>query len=181
MWKSLALLTVVLIMATSVTAQTTQPAIQELPAVELAGIATFGTPSSGIFGQLWQHWPANVDNQPGVSTTPYCYGLALMLPTSEKKGEYSYMACGKVEDAAKAPKHLLHYSVPAGTFAIFKIEGGVPEGLPNLGPMIHYVYSQWLPKSDYETSGPFNLERYQSKDNTIELLIPIKPKNQAGK
>jgi len=143
--------------------------------MELAGIAAFGSAEKGTFAKLWQSWPANVDNQPGLSTTP-CYGLALMLPTSEKDHQFLYLACGQVTDAAKAPGHLLRYTLPAGSYAIFKLEGGVPEGLPNIGPMIRYFYHDWLPNSDYEAGGPFNIERYNSKEHTIEMVFPLKKK-----
>lgn len=160
-------------------AQTTKPfkvpKLVELPAMELAGIAAYGSAQKKTFADLWKSWPANVDNQPGLSTLP-CYGLVLMLPTSDKDHQYMYLASGEVTDPAKVPKHLLHYSVSGGTFAVILIDGGVPEGLPNLGPAIDYFYSQWLPQSGYENSGPFNIERYHWKNQTIELLFPIKKK-----
>ena len=179
MWRCLFFLVAMLAMNTPLMAQTTkpfkEPTVSELPAMELAGIAAYGSAEKKTFAKLWESWPANVDNQPGLSCTP-CYGLVLILPTSDKDHQYMYLASGEVVDAAKAPKHLLRYSVPAGSYAIILIDGGVPEGLANLGPAIHYFYSEWLPKSDYENAAPFNIERYHSKNKTIELLFPIKKK-----
>ena len=41
---------------------------------------------------------------------------------------------------------------------------------------IFFAAKEWLPKSDYENAAPFNIERYHSKNKTIELLFPIKKK-----
>ena len=50
--------------ASMVVAQITQPVqpmIETWPPTELAGIATFGSSENGLFKQLWDKFPANVE------------------------------------------------------------------------------------------------------------------------
>lgn len=159
-------------------AQTTQPTILELPKTELAGIATFGTPANELFKKLWDQFPANVENQPGVSTT-YVYGVSLDVPSHARDDEgFSYLAAGQVTDPDKVPAFLLRLPLPAGPYAVFPLKGGVPEGIREIGPMLNYAYNIWLPTSGYESAAPLNIERYHPQDGrtSIEILIPLRKK-----
>lgn len=183
MTKTLVLM--VILMAESIcSAQSTQPAIKidpptfvELPAMEVAGIATFGSPEGGLFAKLWSNFPTVVDHQPGLKASNYCYGVELYPPGFPKKWEWTYLCACPVEDPAKLPQHLVRVPIPAGTFAVFTVPGDdIPQALNNLKQVFGYAYKQWLPNSEYVTSASIDLERYDSKAKTVEILIPVKKK-----
>ena len=166
--------------ASMVLAQTTQPVVPTIETwakTELAGIATFGSPERGLFKQLWNKFPANVEKQAGVSTD-YVFGVSLDVPSHETDKGFSYMAAGKVTDADIVPAFLLRLPLPAGPYAVFPLKGGVPDGIPEIGPMLDYVYNTWLPTSGYESAAPLNIERYHATGGktTIEIVIPLRKK-----
>ena len=63
---------------------------------------------------------------------------------------------------------------------VFRLKGGMPEGLKEMGPTFDYIYSTWLPASGYVIAAPMNLEKYtiDDKNNVIEILIPVKKKDK---
>ncbi len=150
-----------------------EPTFEQLPGMEMAGIATFGGPPSGLFPALWSNFPANVDNQPGLSTQPYCYGVELYPPGFPKKFEFTYVAAGQVVDASKLPFHLLRFSVPAGQYAVFRVPGNIAEAVKIIGQAFRYAYDQWLPNSGYKMPVSLDLERYNSQKGTVEILLPV--------
>jgi predicted transcriptional regulator YdeE len=166
--------------ASMVVAQTTQPVqptIEIWPKTELAGIATFGSPEHGLFKQLWDKFPANVEKQPGVSTE-YVFGVSLDVPSHDTDKGFSYMAAGNVTDPSKVPPFLLRLPLPAAPYAVFPLKGGVPDGIREIGPMLDYAYNTWLPTSGYESAAPLNIERYHvtAEKTTIAIIIPLRRK-----
>lgn len=155
-----------------------EPKIIELKEFTVAGIATFATPQSGQFPELWNKFPQHVGEE-GLETGTYAYGVELYPPTFEKERKFTYLAAMAVADSRKVPLHLVTRTLPAATYAAF----AVPGSLKGLGEAFRYIYKEWLPNAPYEIAYPFDMERYdvspaavKAGNMPIEILLPIKEK-----
>lgn len=94
------------------------------------------------------------------------------------KTEFTKYALVEVEDFKDVPKGMQSFILEEGLYAVFPYKG-TPEGFPQL---MAYIFSQWLPSSDYalDDRPHFELlgEKYKNNDpdSEEEVWIPIKQK-----
>jgi AraC family transcriptional regulator len=83
---------------------------------------------------------------------------------------------GGVEVVA-ANKGFEHLDIPAGTYAVFHYKG-----LSSDSTIWRYIYSQWLPNSEWELDDRPHFERLGAKyknddpNSKEEIFIPVRPK-----
>jgi AraC family transcriptional regulator len=88
--------------------------------------------------------------------------------------DFTYWGGVEVLEANKGFEHL---EIPAGTYAVFHYKG-----LSSDSTIWRYIYSQWLPNSEWELDERPHFERlgskYKNDDPTSEedIYIPIRPK-----
>ena len=88
--------------------------------------------------------------------------------------DFTYWCGVEVLEANKGFEHL---EIPAGTYAVFHYKG-----LSSDSTIWRYIYSQWLPNSEWELDERPHFERlgskYKNDDPTSEedIYIPIRPK-----
>lgn len=128
----------------------------------------------------WTLWPrvmprlsqiGNRTNQDLISLR-YFDGIPVFGP--EANPAFTYW--GGVEVAAPN-KGFEHLEIPTGTYAVFHYKG-----LSSDSTVWRYIYSQWLPNSEWALDDRPHFERlgskYKNDDPTSEedIYIPIRPK-----
>lgn len=99
-------------------------------------------------------------------------GIPVLGP--QAKPDFTYWGGVEVLEANKGFEHL---EIPAGTYAVFHYKG-----LSSDSTIWRYIYSQWLPNSEWELDERPHFERlgskYKNDDPTSEedIYIPIRPK-----
>lgn len=96
--------------------------------------------------------------------------LGVSIVNEEKKEGYYYIG---VASGAPAPANMYEYTIPAGTWAIFKGHGKMPQAIQETEKRI---YSEWLPTSGYEWANAPDIEVYPDppgEDVRYEVWIPI--------
>jgi AraC family transcriptional regulator len=88
--------------------------------------------------------------------------------------DFTYWGGVEVLETNKGFEHL---EIPAGTYAVFHYKG-----LSSDSTIWRYIYSQWLPNSEWELDERPHFERLGSKDKNDDptseedIYIPIRPK-----
>jgi predicted transcriptional regulator YdeE len=156
-----------------------EPAFVDLPAMQLAGVATYGHPSDGSFAKLWSALDSVVQKSEGLRTERYAYGVEMYPPTWQADQKWGYLVGCEVADASRAPTYLVRCELPAGTYAVFRVPGGI-DGIPDA---YRWIYHTWLPISGYALARPLDVERHVLDPNVkppaehvVEILIPVKKK-----
>ncbi len=81
-------------------------------------------------------------------------------------------------DLEEMPGPLLAKRLPALTYAVFHVTGGIAK----IGEMFRHAYMEWLPASDYEVAYPFDFEFYGEEfkgdvpESAMDVYIPVRPK-----
>ncbi|WP_268036954.1 GyrI-like domain-containing protein [Algoriphagus sp. PAP.12] len=84
-------------------------------------------------------------------------------------------AGAEVESLEKLPQGLDHMVIPAGEYAVFHYKG-----LPSDNRIFQWIYSQWLPASEFELDQRPHFEvlgeKYKngSPDSEEDIYIPVK-------
>ncbi len=92
-------------------------------------------------------------------------------PTITHLDKCQYVACIEVRnDTVPQNEQLPKFKISSGVYAKFDFSG--EDG--DLLKFMHWLYNEWLPKSDYETSTKppyaiYKKNKYLSNDNTFEL------------
>jgi AraC family transcriptional regulator len=92
-------------------------------------------------------------------------------------GVFEKWAAVEVSDFTDIPENLEKFTVPAGLYAVF-----LYKGLSGDGSVFRYIFSEWLPNSDYtlDHRPHFELLDHTYKNNDPnseeEIWIPVKEK-----
>lgn len=102
---------------------------------------------------------------------------------NKEKGTFKYIIGDVVTMIDSVPNGLQSYEIPALTFAIFRIQpkSKFAWGI-TMGRMKRFIYTEWLPKSEYKPSdifGDFELhdDRSLGKNPEINLYVALKEKD----
>lgn len=156
-----------------------EPRFIDLPEMTVAGVAIYTTAEAGKFGELWDKFHPVAAASAGLERGTYAYGVELYPPSFKEQREFTYMATYQVADSRQVGLHLVTRTLPASKYAVFTVLGG-PKSLK---AAFKAIYSEWLPKSNYETAHAFDLERYDVRPQAatagvmpVEILLPVKAK-----
>jgi len=101
-----------------------------------------------------------------------CKQIALFHdnPTITPLNECQYVACAVTEEKVTDNQRLPKFKISDGVYAKFDVDGEKGDFLK----FIHWVYHEWLPKSEYETTTKpsyaiYNKNNYLSDDNKFEI------------
>ncbi len=131
-----------------------------------------------VIPKLWGRFMPHMDQGiPGRLDDAVSYGIC------DGDGErFTYLAGVPVDEKTAAPDGLEKKRVPGGEFAVFTHRGEVGEdALSDLYLTMQYIYSQWLPESEYEYDmDRVDFEKYGpafcAKPPEMEIWIPVKKK-----
>lgn len=109
--------------------------------------------------------------------------LCVSTDYNKEKGSFKYIIGDVVTKTDYIPNGLQVYEIPAVTFAVFRIQpkSRIAWGI-TMGRMKRFIYTEWLPESDYNPSdifGDFELhdDRSLGKNPEINLYVAIKEKD----
>jgi AraC family transcriptional regulator len=172
--------------ATLATQTTMKPAIIELPALHLLGLAirfippmSPGADNTDVIPKLYARFCPLLPKLPS-SRDNYVYGAARFPADEERRNpdEREYLASINVDPDVKPPAGMALWPIPAGTYACFTHRGPVTR----LGETINYAFGTWLPRSHYVHADGPNLDRQDERFGDggegceLEFLMPIRPK-----
>jgi len=149
-----------------------EPVIKEIGELKLVGMKHFGTDKE-IPGIWMKFMPlcGKIQNltKPEVGIE-YSWGEPV-------DGKYWMMMSMLVDDATAIPDGLESETIKAQKYAVFTHKGKIDF----IGQTFVKIYKEWLPNSDFELSGDYNIQWYderfkegQSDDSEVDILIPIK-------
>lgn len=126
--------------------------------------------NDGTIAQLCKY--ITKDNVFGDAVVGMCF------EESEKENEFMY-AIGSAYNGSEVTEQLSVEKIPAHTWAIFECVGPMPEAIQNL---MHKIYSEFFPTSEYQPSGGLNFEVYpdgdvKSPDYKCEIWITVERSN----
>ena len=154
------------------------PKIIDLEALNLVGVAYYGTPEGGAFGKAWDRF-IKFDELISHRANKNSYGVEIYGPDFFQGGQWTYFPSVAVSSLQEIPVGMLGTILPASKYAVFTVTGR----LARIGEMFQYAYHDWLPASKYEVAYPFDFELYDGRfhgdvdDSIIDIYIPIKLKN----
>lgn len=85
------------------------------------------------------------------------------------------------EDAGGDYPELIHFEVPASTWAVFTAKGTLNQKVHPIDALTTRIFSEWLPSSGYVKSMDYEIQVYgpgntESDDYSCEIWIPVKRK-----
>jgi AraC family transcriptional regulator len=157
---------------------TMEPTIKEIGELKLVGIKHFGTDKD--IPEVWMKMDPFYNKI--KHTAKPDVGIEYSWDESdEHKDNYWFMVSCLVDKLQDIPDGLETTIIPAQKYAVFTHKGTIF----TIGRTFKYIYNEWLPNSDLECSGRYNLQWYddrftkkgkmgQSEDSEVDILIPVK-------
>ncbi|RKQ33205.1 AraC family transcriptional regulator [Oceanobacillus halophilus] len=106
-------------------------------------------------------------------------GLIGVCMDFDKKQEHLTYFIGAEKQIKDLPKEWEEKRIPASTWAVFPVQGSMPDAMPKVWERI---FSEWFPSTNYEHAGGPELEVYLSDENPAnedyysEIWIPVRKK-----
>jgi len=158
--------------------KTMEPTIKEIGELKLVGIKHFGLPEEihSVWMKLDPYYSKIKHTAKPQVGIEYDYDEGKKV-----EGKFWIMASTLVEKLEDIPDGLDTAIIPAQKYAVFTHKGVIAK----ISETFERLYKEWLPKSDLELSGDFNLQWYDerftekgkmgmSEDCEVDILIPIK-------
>ena len=93
---------------------------------------------------------------------------------------FCYLAAVEVSPDKHLPDRFVKRRIPTQEYAVFTFVGGTGQFPENLHKFVHYIWSVWLPKSEYETTGSPDFECYDGRFNPLDgtgefdIFVPVR-------
>jgi len=152
------------------------------PAFKVVGMNTYTDFLNGNFDQFPATWErfcpysGKIEKRVNDNTA---YGISFYPPDWTPKSKWDYMAAVEVKDLNDIPITMLGKTIPANKYAVFTHKGPVK----NLYQTYYYIYTKWLPESNYDKVSGYDFELYderfkdgKSDDSEVDIYIPVKEK-----
>jgi AraC family transcriptional regulator len=101
--------------------------------------------------------------------------MGICAPKDPESYEFEYGIGCEEKYAKEIPEGFNVITIPAGTWAVFKCVGAMPDAMQN---MWKRIYSEWLPQASYEMLPTYDMELYTDGDNSSsdyisEIWLPV--------
>lgn len=155
---------------------TMEPEIREVETFTVAGLRErFDAESKHGIPELWQHFLPLLDAIP--HKRPGSFGLCTNAKPED--GSFDYVAGVAVERVARLPPGVIAESVPRQTYAVFRHDIHSLDLHRELQPTVSWIWSTWLPASDFEYVPSPDFERYPADfapepGKYLEIAIPVR-------
>lgn len=158
------------------------PEVKLLKEKNLVGIHSTMSLTENKTAELWRNFmPRRKEIQSTIGKD--LYSLQEYDPNYfinfDVKTPFEKWACVEVEDLNSIPEKMSALVLRGGLYAVF-----LYKGLSTNTEIFNYIFSKWLPESEYtlDHRPHFELlgEKYKNNDpnSEEEIWIPIKPKNE---
>jgi AraC family transcriptional regulator len=151
------------------TLEQTEPTFITKPAFSVVGLRITTKPKSPKISKLWDEFVPRIDELQGVSELDVSYGVM-----AGAENNLDYMAGVPVHEHSKLPIGMSRWNIPEATYAVFETT------LLMIEKTFDYIFSAWLPVSDYQHTPMLVLERYGETfrpDNpVVSIYVPVKKK-----
>lgn len=148
-----------------------EPDFIQLPKFRLAGLETTGSNQKGELAALWDTFLPRMKELVPSSETSVTFGVCEMRP-GLPEGHFAYLCAVRVDENTPLPVGMCAWEIPAQTYAVLPAYN-----IPDLVPLTHYFYEQWLPASERWQAAPSAMfELYPAAypiDPTILVYFPI--------
>ncbi|MBN2728577.1 MAG: GyrI-like domain-containing protein [Bacteroidales bacterium] len=160
------------------------PQIEKLKSTKLIGIRTSMSFTDNKTVELWKAFAPRI-KEIASAANPLLYSVEI-YPTTEfytkfdPAKTFEKWAAIEVHDFDNIPKGMEKLIIPEGLYAIFHYKGMAS----NAEELFRYIYSKWLPNSEYEMDNrPFLAvmgEKYKGEDPESEenFLVAVRKKVQ---
>ncbi|MFK7906039.1 MAG: GyrI-like domain-containing protein [Chitinophagales bacterium] len=149
--------------------------------IHLIGMSIFGNfLQDPMIPKLWQEFDPYIHKIPNRVNIEQCFGLEVYTDSFMKTKQWHYMTAVEVSSLENIPIFASARTLPPNRYAVFTHKGLVS----NISQTFDYIYSTWLPNSDYEIAAPYDFEFYderfkegQSEDSETDIYLPVRAKN----
>ena len=158
-------------------ARTIPPELIELPEKILVGISFFISDDTEI-NDLSKEWARFINEAHTIKnkTIPECYYQMQYWSANQELGGMFFFTGTEVTQAIDINPLFVVKTIPKGKYLRF-----IHKGLANkVGYTYKYVYTQYLPDTDYKLTKPFNYEYYgvnykgpYNEQSESEIYIPV--------
>ena len=152
-----------------------QPRIENLPQKKLIGIKLIMSLANNKTATLWQSFMPRRKEITNIKSTDLFSLQVYKEPISNINQEFEKWALVEVSNFDIVPKNMETFVLDSGLYAVFSYKG------LNTDPTIfNYIFTDWLPKSNFEIDNRPHFEKlgkkYKNNDpnSEEEIWIPIK-------
>jgi AraC family transcriptional regulator len=153
-----------------------EPEIREIESFVVAGLRErFDADTKHAITSLWQRFlpllPEVAHRRPGT------FGVCTNANADD--GSFDYVAGVEVERVDRLPAGLIAETIPRQTYAVFRHDVHSHDLHRELQPTVSWIWSTWLPGSDFEyVAGP-DFERYPPDFDRVpgkylEIAVPVR-------
>lgn len=150
--------------------------LEEKEGFTLIGVKEFTTMKNGEnfknIPKMWKKLPEQILGQICAMSDVEPSGVLGVCADMYNDGFDYWIAAAS---SKPCPVELQQLEVPACTWAVFEVEGPIPEAIQDT---FVRIFSEWLPASGYEHAAAPEIERYPSGDMSLpsyksEVWIPV--------
>lgn len=157
------------------------PSIQTLDTTIIAGLNLEMNLVQNLTGQLWQSFGPHISSIPDRKNN---HKISLQIYPQNyfahfnPKTSFIKWAGVEVKSSDNIPIGLECMVIPEGLYAVFHYKGSSADS-----SIFNYIYSQWLPSSEYELDNRPHFEvlgdlyKNNDPDSEEDIWIPIKQKS----
>ena len=126
------------------------PRIQTLPATMLVGKKSITSFANNNTYKLWQSFsPRKIEIEHSINNDNYAveiYPTTTFFQNFDPTSQFEKWAAIAVSKIEEIPKGMQSLTIPEGLYAVFPYKGKPSEAMKTF----RYIYSEWLPNSEYE-------------------------------
>jgi AraC family transcriptional regulator len=154
------------------------PRIEKLREKKLVGLRLTMSVINNKTGQLWGDFGPRIKeitNRKSIDKISMQVYEKSYFDKFNPANEFDKWATVEVENFKSVPKNMETYILASGLYAVFSYKGSSSDN-----SIFNYIYSDWLPSSEYELADKPHFEvlgeRYKNNDSNSEeeIWIPIK-------
>lgn len=158
------------------------PRIEKLEKKKLIGYSIKMSLSNNKTGQLWGQFAPRIKeirNRASVDKISMQIYPPLYYERFNPNTEFEKWATVEVKDFENIPKGMKSFVLEGGKYAVFAYKGSSSDN-----SIFQYIFSKWLPYSDYEVDDRPHFEvlgkNYRNNDpeSEEEIWIPIRVQNK---
>lgn len=150
-----------------------KPEFKDVKGFRVIGLGESYEPNKaqGI-SQLWEQF------MPRTGSVTKRVGMEAFGISQCKGDRFDYVAGVKVEGDAPIPEGMMDIHVADGHYAVFTHRGPISK----IADTMKYIWSTWMPASDYEYTGAPEFElydhrfRFMAHDSEFDIYIPVRTK-----
>ncbi|QDU73860.1 Right origin-binding protein [Bremerella volcania] len=160
-------------MNSSATTDLSEPTIEDLPALRLAGLVQrYHCESPESIPRQWERldpYLGNINGQVGATA----YGVVYEF---DPEGNFAYLTGVEVTEDPQIPADFQRLTVPPQRYAVFSQKSHIA-GIRNV---FSAIWNQWLPQSAYQAAEAPTIERYGQEFNPstglggYQIWLPIR-------